>query len=146
MARTQFDLIQPDVLDVHLPQRPYGVEEWRFVRETADADCVQVTDFDYPPSLYLRIPVVLAVRHAAHADSAADIEHAGVFLIEDAQGEALCTVRWRRLSGDRWGATFHDRSQRQIGSAAGTFGTRTAPQVAEAALVALVRHAAVNYG
>lgn len=146
MAQTQLDLIQPGVLDVHLPQRPYGIEEWGFVRETAQADWVQVMDFDYPPSLYLRIPVVLAVRHSEPADAAADIEHAGVFLVENAQGEALCSVRWSRPSGDRWSATFHDQSQRQIGSAGGTVATRTAPQVIEGALVALLRHATVNYG
>jgi hypothetical protein len=146
MAGNPLDLIEPKVLNDKLPLKPYGVEDWGFVLKTGQVTFVEVTKFSYPPSVYLRLPVVLGVRLAPDADLQAAPEHAGVLTVEDAQQEVLCTARWRRQTGDVWDATFHDQTQQQIGSASGTVGANTSPQFVEAALVAMIRHAVLTYG
>lgn len=145
MAGNELNLIEPKVLNGYLTLKPYGVEEWGFALKTGQVSFVEVTDFGYPPSVYLRAPVVLGMRLPSGVAPQAASEHEGVFVIEDAQENILCTARWRRHIGDVWEATFHDKTQRQIGKASGTVGTHTSPQFVEAALVAMVRHSAAKY-
>lgn len=146
MAGNALNLIEPKVLNESLPLKPYGVEEWGFVLKTGQVTFVEVTDFGYPPAVYLRVPVVLGARLAPGVELQAAPEYKGVLAIEDAQENMLCTARWWRQIGDVWDATFHDSTQQQIGKARGTLGTNTSPQLVEAALVAMVRHAVGTYG
>jgi hypothetical protein len=145
MTENALNLIEPRVLNESLPSKPYGVDDWGFVLNTAQVTFVVVSDFDYRPSVYLRGPVVLGVRLAPGAVTQASPEYQGVFAIEDGQANMLCTARWRRQIGDVWDATFHDSTQQQIGKASGTLGTHTSPHLVEAALVAMVRHAVATY-
>jgi len=144
MADDRLKDIKPEILNAHLPQpAPFGVLEWGFVFRTGQVTFVQVETCNFAPGHFLRVPIVLGARTNPAVQLTAEPEFAGVFTIEDADGNTLCTAQLARQIGDVWHATFYEAT-RQIGEARGTVGRNTPASFIEAALVAVVRHMAAK--
>jgi hypothetical protein len=129
--------IRPGVLDAQLPAPAlYFVLEWGFSFNFSHAAFVRVEEFEFASHHVLRTPVYLGAK--LHPDVAfkPDPSHDTV-RIDDADGKPLCYVEITR-TGESWQARFRS-GVNIVGRAEGTVGAKTASQLIEAALVAMVR-------
>lgn len=129
--------IRPGILDEHLPApAQYFVLEWAFNFNLSHAAFVRVEEFDFAADHVLRTPIYLGAR--LHPDVAfkPDPSH-DTARIDDADGKLLCYAEITR-TGESWQARFRS-GVNIVGRAEGTVGAKTASQLIEAALVAMVR-------
>jgi hypothetical protein len=133
--------VRPDVLDGHLP-RPalYFVLEWGFSFNFEHPAFVRVEAFHFAPDHTLRTPVFLGAKPHPDVDFRPVPSHE-VALIEDPGGKLICCADNTRTE-DRWQARLRS-GVHVVGRAEGAVGAKTATQLIEAALIALVRRCAV---